>query len=741
MKKLLLIISLLAFLAPASTRAASIITVADKPATNQWMVFRKTIDIRGNVSKNTLRIAADSKYWLYVNGKLEVFEGQLKRGPNRHDTYIDCLKLKNLRKGKNAIAVLVWYFGREGFSHRDSKQGGLYFDLAVGKKHYESDATWRAKLHPAYYTPEGDKPNFRLPESNIGFDARRDVAGIFEENFDDSTWPAAVETTPEAADWNKLLKREIPQWRDYGVKAYPSQRREGDKIICSLPYDCQFTPILHVKAPADQKIDIRTDTYLIEGSGGEPNLHAEYVTRDGEQTYESLGWLSGHEVIYTVPKSVMVISLGYHETGYDCSLSGSFECDDEELNRLWRMSQRTLYVNMRDNYFDCPDRERALWIGDVADDIAQTFYALSPSANQLTRKNIREVADWQRTDSVMYAPVPDGNWGKELPQQTLAFTGLSNWNYYMNTADASTIKYVFPATKRYIHKWKIMDDGLVEYRTGDWDWGDWGPHIDMQTLMQEWFSTMLKSYAKQAELVGEKTEAKWATQTAAKLDETFRSKFWNGKAYRAATYKEENDDRSQGMAVISGIATREQYPMLREAIRPAQYASPYMERYILEALCQIGYTADALQRIHERYKEMLTAPYTTLWEHFPTGGSYNHGCAGTPIIVLSKYVAGIAPAEPGFRTFQVKPDLCSLKYASAVVPTTYGNIKVHISRERGYRVDISVPRGTKARLLLPAENKSYTVNGKKRNLKAAEGDANRLLLNLKAGTYVVEALQ
>jgi hypothetical protein len=33
-----------------------------------------------------LRIAADSKYWLWVKDQLAVFEGGLKRGPTPRDT-------------------------------------------------------------------------------------------------------------------------------------------------------------------------------------------------------------------------------------------------------------------------------------------------------------------------------------------------------------------------------------------------------------------------------------------------------------------------------------------------------------------------------------------------------------------------------------------------------------------------------------------------------------------------------
>ena len=44
------------------------------------------------------RIACDSKYWLWINGDLVVFEGQLKRGPTPSDTYFDEIDLSQKLK-------------------------------------------------------------------------------------------------------------------------------------------------------------------------------------------------------------------------------------------------------------------------------------------------------------------------------------------------------------------------------------------------------------------------------------------------------------------------------------------------------------------------------------------------------------------------------------------------------------------------------------------------------------------
>ena len=56
----------------------------EKP--NTWLNYRKTVDLPSLPTSVKAKIGADSKYWLWINGRLGVFEGGLKRGPNPNDT-------------------------------------------------------------------------------------------------------------------------------------------------------------------------------------------------------------------------------------------------------------------------------------------------------------------------------------------------------------------------------------------------------------------------------------------------------------------------------------------------------------------------------------------------------------------------------------------------------------------------------------------------------------------------------
>ena len=58
----------------------------DGPA-NTWVSFRKTVDLATVPSTVVANIGVDSKYWLWIKGKLVQFEGSAGRGPTPRNTW------------------------------------------------------------------------------------------------------------------------------------------------------------------------------------------------------------------------------------------------------------------------------------------------------------------------------------------------------------------------------------------------------------------------------------------------------------------------------------------------------------------------------------------------------------------------------------------------------------------------------------------------------------------------------
>ncbi len=693
--------------------------------TNRWLVFRKSFPAAAPAADVLARIACDSKYWLWINGRQVVFEGQLKRGPNPMDTYFDAVSIgPYLNDGENTIAILVWYFGKHGFSHKDSGQAGLVFEAHVGDAWWLSDATWKCTIHPAFEETEEPRPNYRLPESNIRYDARRELRGWQEADYDDSTWPfAALFGLPPTAPWHRLIERPIPAWKVGDVRDYENvgefpREGTGQTVVAKLPYNAQITPYLRINAPAGLVIDMRTDNYR---GGGEPNVRAEYVTREGIQDYESPGWMNGHEVHYQIPAGVRILALKYRESGYASEFAGEFSCDDPFLNRLWEKSRRTLYLEMRDGFADCPGRERAQWWGDITLELLQAQYCLDRQSDLLSRKAIRELVDWRKADGTLYAPVPAGNWDQELPLQMLASVGKQGfWTYYFHTGDRATMAYAYPAVRKYLFDvWQLGDNDLVIERTGGWTWGDWGDNKDMPLLYNTWYSLALQGLREMALLLGHAEDAEQADARLARLQATFHRTFWTGKHYRSPSYAGATDERGHALAVISGLADPAAYPAIREVLLRQQHASPYMEKYVLEALFRIGHAQDAVDRMKRRYQRMVDSSLTTLWEGWGVGsegfggGSYNHAWSGGPLILLSQYVAGIRPLEPAYRSFVVSPQLAHLRFVKASVASAAGKITIEARQlADAWELGVTVPFATQAIVEVPDPwNDVVRVNG------------------------------
>jgi alpha-L-rhamnosidase len=714
---------------------ASWIGLEEPAGANAWLCYRKAISLEDVPEKVFADVACDSKYWLWINEELVVLEGQLKRGPTPDGTYFDKVEIgKYLKKGDNQIAVLVWYFGKNGFSHNSSGKAGLVFQADCGTRAIVSDSSWKVLRHPAFGGTGKPHPNFRLPESNIRFDARKDIGGWTSVSFDDSAWPNAADFgRPPAAPWGPLYERPILQWKDFGLTDYVGTERQVDgekvKLVCKLPYNAQVTPYLKVTAPAGRVIDIRTDNYM---GGSVPNVRAEYVTADGEQEFEAFGWMNGHEVHYTLPADVKVLAVKYRQTGYNADFVGSFRCEDEKLNTLWEKSLRTLYITMRDTYMDCPDRERAQWWGDVVNELGEAFYVFDAQKGpMLARKAIYELAGWQRKDKVLFSPVPagvpggsenpEGTWDKELPPQMLASVGWYGfWTYYLYTGDRQTIADVYPNVRDYLSLWKLNDDGLVIHRPGDWDWTDWGENIDAAVTDSAWMHLALKAAAAMAELTGNSADVAGYRDMMASIEANFNRVYWQGDKYRSPSYKGQTDDRANAMAVVAGLAKAEYYPAIRDVLRNEYHASPYMEKYVLEAIYLMDAPGEAIARMKKRFAAQIDSPLTTLWEGWGIGeegfggGTYNHAWSGGALTILSQYAAGVAPVEPAFREFSVLPQMGPLKSIKTLVPTIYGNIELELAGQPSFGMNLTVPEGTTAYVGVPKSGNPARVciNGK-----------------------------
>jgi len=352
--------------------------------------------------------------------------------------------------------------------------------------------------------------------------------------------------------------------------------------------------------------------------------------------------------------------------------------------------------------------------------IGEAFYIFDAQKGpQLARKAILELAAFQRVDGTLYSPVPagvpdaklpeskqPGTWSKELPRQMLASVGLYGfWNYYLYSGDRATIEEVYPSVKSYLNVWKLSEKGLAIHRTGQWDWTDWGENMDVAVLENAWLHLAHQGAFKMAKLLGEEADADHYRTQMDRIEGSFNKEFWQGSFYRSPEHQGLTDDRANALAVVAGLASEEYFPEITKFLQSNTHASPYMEKYVLEALYLMGQPDAAMERTLTRYEKMIDAPHSTLWENFarpdqdqPGSGTYNHAWSGGPLTMMHQYVAGVSPLEPAFKKFSVRPQLGKLNRVSTTIPTLAGSpITLKVERTAtGQSVDLSVPTGLTA---------------------------------------------
>lgn len=681
---------------------------------NVWMCFNKNVTLKSKPEKLIANISADSKYWLYINGDVVVFEGGVKRGPDKNSSYYDSIDIAPyLKDGENTLCALVWYWDNEtSYSYNSSGQGGFLFEAKNSDITIISDKNWKVKRNPAYIDSPLYPPNYRLPEYSIYYDARKDMGDWINKNYDISSWENATEYNigGEGA-YGKLYPRGIPFLKDFGLKDYENSKDYenytvnkalGEKITVNIPYNAQLTPYLKIIAPAGKKIRITTENTLIGA------VSTTYITKEGEQEFEALGWFNGEHITYRIPKDVTIVSLKYRETGYNSSFCGDFKCDDEFLNSLWQKSLRTLYVTMRDNFMDCPDRERAQWWGDVTSEMIMTMYSMDSNSYLLYQKGVEAMLSHIDDTKVLQTVVPISGDYFELPVQQLAGI-VGFYTYYEYTGDKAFLEKVYPASLDYLKLWKIDENNLVVHRSGSWDWPDWGNKADMTAIENAWVYYALSVTEKMAELLEKDEDISFIAERKNLIKKGY-STLWTEAGFKSADVKD-CDDRANALAILSGLAEKEQYSTIKNVLTTTKNSSPYMEYYVLEALCKMGEYESAINRIKERYEGMVNEDYSTLWEFWDSWrGTMNHAWSGGPLVIMSKYFAGITPLEAGYEKIKIDPQYTLSDTISCTVPSAKGLITFNSKKaEKNFIINVTLPQDIKTILYIP-ENAIVNIN-------------------------------
>lgn len=494
---------------------------AEDKDTPRIMLFRKKVELAEEPWAGRIRISADTKYKLYINGRLA------EVGPSRGDHQIwfyDTVDiLPWLKKGVNIIGVSVLRYpedpaaGNHGMFR--TPLPGLFVqgeieDMAGNRADVSADASWKCRTDKSvsFYREEERFAPLVIHERAAG---NPELFGWKEKEYDDSGWQAArayiKKLVPEAVSPGNLKPRNIPcmyrkpgkfrglmdlkksvyaesEWEDFLRERRSLVIPAGTETIVELDAGEEMTGYIRAAFSGGKGAGVSllyAEAYVQDGFVGPEHIpvKADRIDRENGhlQGYEDFYHVAGMgraeepEVyepywfrtfrfvrlqIKTGEEALTLHGLDYEETGYPLQIETSVRTSDPSLKEIWEISARTLQRCMHETYEDCPFYEQLQYIMDARTQILYT-YAVSAD-DRLARKCMDDLRRSQRYDGLLNCSYPNCN-TNVIPGFSIYYI-LMVYDHMMYFGDRVLAAEHMPAIDQILHYFErhLTKEGYVE---------------------------------------------------------------------------------------------------------------------------------------------------------------------------------------------------------------------------------------------------------------------------------------
>ncbi|MET8976379.1 glycoside hydrolase family 78 protein [Streptomyces sp. NPDC004539] len=466
-----------------------------------------------------------------------------------------------------------------------------------------------------------------------------------------------------------------------------------------------------------------TDTYVLRGAG-RPEVWEPRFTLHGFRYVEVTGW----------PGELDPADVTAQVVHTDMRRTGWFGSSDELLDRLHENVVWSMRGNFVDLPTDCPQRDERLgWTGDIQV-FAPTASFLHDCAGLLTSwlADLAHDQDADGTVPFVVPAIPLPHWTPAWPAAVWGDAAvLVPWTLFRRFGDRGVLRAQYDSARAWIDlvASECDADGVWRRRGQLGDWLDpaappedpWQARTDPLLVAQAYFAHSARTLARIAGELGEQADRDRYDAVADEARAAFR------RTYLTAEGGPTSDTQTAcALALRFGLLPDAE---TAEAVgrRLAELVALEGDRIatgfagtpeICDALAEAGQYDTAYRLLTQRacpsWLYPVTQGATTVWERWdsllPDGTvnpgemtSFNHYALGAVADFLHRTVAGLAPAEPGYRRLRVAPRPGGgLTRAEARHLTPYGDARVGWRLADGLlTVEATVPPNTTADLDLP----------------------------------------
>ena len=448
---------------------------------------------------------------------------------------------------------------------------------------------------------------------------------------------------------------------------------------------------------------------------------------------------------------------------------GAFRCSDDRLNRIWDISAATAKACMQDFYEDGVKRDGLLWLGDYRITALSAYYATGDAS--LAKRSLYMMRDSQyecggipacaargggeqhhREDGISYMPrIPGDGQNKWIILNYMCDYILGIEEYVRFTGDDAILPDFMESAEKAAKflltlidleepgKWYIDD-----YKAKRDDYGfnytiliDCG--MNPKSAFESKGAFLLDYYAslgalsRLAKIVNDEALSAWCEALAEKLDAHITAH------YREPLHGQYTDNKKQKFVDISQYVTpyailagKEDPIGLVRMMRSVMPCLGFSMAWRIETEFMTGNAKEALRDIRSAWGKMLDYDSRTCWErldvpemnathYYDAIGSFCHGWTSGPAWQLPAWVVGVKPLENGFQSIEIAPNLDTLNYAEATVPTPHGEITARVERDgMDYTLYLDLPHGIEHCTVKWADRTQTILGGGKYVLSSAD---------------------
>ncbi|PGU02514.1 alfa-L-rhamnosidase [Bacillus cereus] len=716
--------------------------IAAKKERTQVMSFNKSFSIKKVVKKARLYITSLGLYEASINRE-RVGDCYFTPGWTSYDKRVlyQTYDITHLLKiGQNDISTLVgngWYKGpitmhhvRNYYGERRAIIAQLHITYEDGtEEEIVTDETWKVTPSSILYSEiyEGEVYDARLEESGQEVEhveviehSKQIIVAQENESIRKMKMikPISISKLPDH-EWLIDMGQNMVGWVRFTVHhVYSGQKIELNHAEMLNKDGSLYTGNLR---KAKQKI-----VYIAKGEAEEKF--------DPHFTYQGFRYvkISG---LTQPPQIADFEGIVLHT---DMEKATEFETSNPLINQL----HHNVEWSQRGNFFDVPTDfpqrdDRLGWTGD-----AQMFIGTATqimNVQSFFKKWLQDLSLDQNVNGAVPLVIPDA-FGKRADFDLDTSGGWGDaaiicpWVHYLHYGDVSILKEQYDSMKKYIDY--IRSQGENEYlwdtgyHLGDWLALDTKPNVYEGGTDKHFIATAFYAYStslvqKIAEILGEKTDAKFYKELHGNIVQAFQNEFVtpNGRLISntqtahilVLLFELVNDNRKEKVFNRLIGLLKENKNHLTTGFIGTPYLNLILSKFQRHDLaCKLLFHEDYPSWLYQVKKGA-----TTIWEHWDgvkedgtlwndNMNSYNHYAYGSVVEWIYRYIIGLEVDEtkPAYKHFYVRPHFDSnLEWIKVKRETTYGEIKIEwrVEKEQAF-LHVSVPPNANATLRIDDTN-------------------------------------